>query len=79
MLCSAPGFDPSFKVELLAKELNIKLISVALGSAEGFDQADKSISQASRSGIWVMLKNVHLAPTWLNELEKNIHNLTPHT
>jgi dynein heavy chain 1, cytosolic len=26
-----------------------------------------------------MLKNVHLAPSWLNELEKNIHNLTPHS
>jgi dynein heavy chain 1 len=43
LLCSAPGFDPSFKVESLAKEQNIKLISVALGSAEGFEIAEKSI------------------------------------
>jgi dynein heavy chain 1 len=25
-----------------------------------------------------MLKNVHLAPQWLVQLEKKLHNLTPH-
>ncbi len=29
-----------------------------------------------KSGNWVLLKNVHLAPSWLNELEKKIHRLT---
>jgi hypothetical protein len=33
---SAPGFDPSNKVETLAKDMNVKLITVAIGSAEGF-------------------------------------------
>jgi dynein heavy chain 1 len=33
LLSSAPGFDPSFKVEQLSKESNIKLHSVAIGSA----------------------------------------------
>lgn len=37
LLCSAPGFDPSFKVEQLAKEVSIKLVAVAIGSAEGFE------------------------------------------
>jgi dynein heavy chain 1 len=32
LLCSAPGFDPSFKVEMLAKERSINLIGVAIGS-----------------------------------------------
>jgi len=32
LMCSAPGFDPSFKVEQLSKECNVKLLSVALGS-----------------------------------------------
>jgi len=36
LLSSAPGYDPSFKVESLSKELNSKMISVAIGSAEGF-------------------------------------------
>lgn len=43
LLCSAPGFDPSYKVDALAKEMGIRHISVAIGSQEGFDQADKAI------------------------------------
>ena len=27
---------------------------------------------------WVMLKNVHLAPAWLVQLEKKLHSLHPH-
>lgn len=63
ILSSAPGFDPSFKVESIAAEG--KLRSVALGSAEGFDQADKAINECSKNGGWVLLKNVHLAISWL--------------
>jgi len=48
------------------------------GSAEGFSQADKAINSATKSGRWVMLKNVHLAPQWLVQLEKKLHSLTPH-
>lgn len=62
LLCSAPGFDPSYKVEALAKELSVRLISVAIGSAEGFETADQSIKSAAKTGAWVLLKNVHLAP-----------------
>lgn len=32
--------------------------------------ADKQINLASKSGSWVLLKNVHLAPRWLVQLEK---------
>lgn len=78
LMCSAPGFDPSYKVDALAKEMGIRTISVAIGSQEGFDQADKAIATASKSGYWVLLKNVHLAPSWLSELEKSIYRLTPH-
>lgn len=63
ILSSAPGFDPSFKIEQLAKEG--KLRSVALGSAEGFEQAEKAVNESSKSGGWVLLKNVHLATSWL--------------
>ncbi len=68
LLSSAPGFDPSFKVEQLSKETNSKLISVAIGSAEGFELADRAMKEGVKSGSWIMLKNVHLAPSWLSEL-----------
>merc|ERR1719510_1135404 len=52
--------------------------SVAIGSEEGFAQADKAINTAVKSGRWVMLKNVHLAPSWLVTLEKKLHSLQAH-
>lgn len=33
---------------------------------------------ACKTGRWVMLKNVHLAPQWLVQLEKKLHSLQPH-
>ena len=51
------------------------MTSVAMGSPEGFDEAEKAISSAARTGRWVLLKNVHLAPSWLQQLEKKLHSL----
>ncbi|XP_013140288.1 PREDICTED: dynein heavy chain, cytoplasmic [Papilio polytes] len=49
-----------------------------IGSAEGFNQAERAINTACKTGRWVMLKNVHLAPVWLVQLEKKLHSLQPH-
>ena len=78
LLCSAPGFDASGRVDDLATELNRQITSIAIGSAEGFSQAEKAINSAVKTGRWVMLKNVHLAPQWLVQLEKKLHSLQPH-
>jgi dynein heavy chain 1, cytosolic len=75
MLVSAPGFDASYKVELLAKQVNKKYTAVAIGSPEAFGQVDTAIRNAAKSGSWVLCKNVHLAPAWLAELEKKIYNM----
>jgi len=75
LLCSAPGFDASFKIDQLVKETGKKLASVAIGSAEGFEQAEKAISNSARDGSWVLLRNVHLAPQWLQELEKKLFSM----
>lgn len=78
LLCSVPGFDASGRVDDLAAELGKPIASIAIGSAEGFNQADRAINLAVKSGRWVMLKNVHLAPQWLVQLEKKLHSLQPH-
>ncbi|OCT64951.1 cytoplasmic dynein 1 heavy chain 1 isoform X1 [Xenopus laevis] len=78
LMCSVPGFDASGRVEDLATEQNSQITSIAIGSAEGFNQAEKAINTAVRSGRWVVLKNVHLAPGWLMQLEKKLHSLQPH-
>lgn len=76
LLVSAPGYDASFMVDQLAKNKHKKYTSVAIGSPEAFDEAENAIKLAARSGSWVLLKNVHLAPSWLVELEKTIYKLT---
>eukprot|EP00952_Eustigmatos_sp_NYUAD-ZCMA_P004598 20231-Eustigmatos_ZCMA.PRE.1 len=50
--------------------------SVAMGSEEGYDQADRMISSAAQQGTWVLLRNIHLCPTWLEALEKRLHKLS---
>ncbi|KAG5458344.1 MAG: dynein heavy chain domain-containing protein, partial [Olpidium bornovanus] len=67
-----------YRVEKLVRESNAKCASVALGSPEGYDIADKAIAVAVSAGTWVLLKNVPLAASWLNQLGKRLHGLNPH-
>ncbi|KAJ2400555.1 dynein heavy chain, partial [Coemansia sp. RSA 2559] len=77
-LCSVPGYDAANRVDALAEELRRNVLSVAMGSIEGFTLADQAIASAAKSGAWVLLKNVHLAPAWLAQLEKRLQALRTH-
>lgn len=74
-LCSVPGFDASYRVDGLVRAVGTKCHSVAMGSQEGFSLADQAIAAGARAGHWVLLKNVHLAPSWLSQLEKKMLSL----
>jgi len=50
LLCSVPGYDPSVRIETLAAANGIQLASIAIGSAEGFTQADASIKMGTKNG-----------------------------
>ena len=76
-LCSVHGYDASYRVDNLVKLVNARCTPVAMGSQEGFALADHAITTGARTGNWVLLKNVHLAPSWLSQLEKKIHSLNP--
>ncbi|KAL3074128.1 hypothetical protein niasHT_033336 [Heterodera trifolii] len=78
LLCSATDYDVSNRVEDLASELKMDILSIALGSAKGFEQADKALHSTSRSARWILLKNVHFATEWLTQLEKKFRLQTPH-
>lgn len=71
-LCSVPGTDASFRVEHAAAAANVQCLSVALGSAEALVSAGAALATAARSGGWVLLKNAHLAPAYLAELEQRL-------
>jgi dynein heavy chain 1 len=78
MLVSKPGFDASGKVDALAQvTAGVNYQSFATGTPEGADQAEAAVTQAAKSGGWVLLKNVHLLPKWLAKLEKKLHRITP--
>ena len=76
-LVSVPGYDAAYRVDSLVASTNSKCTSVAMGSLEGFALADQAIAAAARTGSWVLLKNVHLAPAWLSQLEKRLQSLHP--
>ncbi|OJJ50928.1 hypothetical protein ASPZODRAFT_57610 [Penicilliopsis zonata CBS 506.65] len=77
-LSSSPGFDASYKVDALVERMHATCANIAMGSNEGLESADKAISNAAATGNWVLVKNVHLAPSWLQSLEKRLDSLKPH-
>lgn len=79
LLCSSPGFDASYKIENLVNRTHKTCTNIAMGSNEGLASADKAVASAASNGSWVLVKNVHLAPTWLQSLEKRMSALKPHT
>jgi dynein heavy chain 1 len=79
LMCSVLGFDAADRVMDLAAQCNKPITSIAIGSDEGFNQAEKSINTAIKSGRWVLLKNGHLAPSWLTSLEKKLHSIQAHS
>lgn len=77
-LSSSPGFDASYKVDNLVERTRATCTNIAMGSNEGVESADKAIANAAATGNWVLVKNVHLAPSWLQSLEKRLDSLKPH-
>ncbi|KAL8732460.1 MAG: hypothetical protein Q9166_002673 [cf. Caloplaca sp. 2 TL-2023] len=76
-LASNPGFDASYKVSNLVDRSQMRCSNIAMGSDEGPRSADKALSEAAATGHWVLVKNVHLAPIWLQGLEKRLGSLKP--
>ena len=68
----SPGVDPLMSIYQFAdeKKMNGRMNSVSLGQMQG-PIAINMIENALQSGSqWVILQNCHLAPSFLNELEK---------
>jgi dynein heavy chain 1 len=68
MFCYEQGQDSSNKIETLAQSCNKRLLSVAMGSNEGYVEAEKLMAQANKTGDWILLRNVHLCIEWLSSV-----------
>lgn len=77
-LCATRGSDPTFKIETILDQSDVKCEIVALGSKEGNINADIAIVNASQRGNWVLVQNVHLSPQWLESLEKHLKSTRHH-
>ncbi|CAM9277136.1 unnamed protein product, partial [Phaeothamnion confervicola] len=75
LLCSEAGHDASWRVDALAEQRRRPMASVAMGSSEGYELAERAVAAAARDGSWVLLRNIHLCPDWLEALEKKLHGL----
>ncbi|EDS33156.1 dynein heavy chain [Culex quinquefasciatus] len=54
LLCSVIGNDASSRAADLAAELNKQISSIAIGSAEGFNQVVKAINKACKTRRWML-------------------------
>jgi dynein heavy chain 2 len=75
----SPGSDPSKELEEFAEEAvgRNRFHQMAMGGGQN-EQALQLLREASASGDWVCLKNLHLVTSWLPALEKELKILRPH-
>jgi dynein heavy chain len=76
----SPGADPASALYKFAEEMRFakKLLSVSLGQGQG-PKAEALIREGMEKGLWVLLQNCHLAPSWMHVLDRIIDNATPET
>lgn len=72
----APGQDPTSKIQSLKSE---GLVTIAMGTKEAQLLAEKYIFTENKKGVWVLLQNLHMAPDWLEKLEKRIKSTVFHS
>jgi hypothetical protein len=74
------GSDPSFEIKEIAFENpgigEKNYFELALGDASS-DDALQMIRTASRNGQWCIIKNTHLDPAFLQQLERVVPSLEP--
>eukprot|EP00439_Symbiodinium_sp_Y106_P017147 s1754_g2.t1 len=72
------GADPMVEVIRLAQKvgMNERYTTVSLGQGQG-PKAGRAISDGTEGGLWVILQNCHLAPSWMPTLEVMVEELDP--
>ncbi|KAJ3337634.1 hypothetical protein HDU93_000777, partial [Gonapodya sp. JEL0774] len=71
------GADPASSLWKFADELRFakKLHAISLGQGQG-PKAEALIRDGVERGTWVLLQNLHLAPSWMPSLDKIVEGIT---
>ncbi|KAI8820875.1 dynein heavy chain and region D6 of dynein motor-domain-containing protein [Fimicolochytrium jonesii] len=74
----SPGADPASSLFKFAEEMRFskKLNAVSLGQGQG-PKAEVLIKEGMERGLWILLQNCHLAPSWMPTLDRIIDGMTP--
>ncbi|RKP19398.1 hypothetical protein ROZALSC1DRAFT_14025, partial [Rozella allomycis CSF55] len=72
------GADPANTLIKFAEEMKFskKLTSISLGQGQG-PRAELLLKEGMERGLWVLLQNCHLGPTWMPTLDKIVEGITP--
>eukprot|EP00931_Biecheleriopsis_adriatica_P034701 TRINITY_DN20021_c0_g4_i1.p1 TRINITY_DN20021_c0_g4~~TRINITY_DN20021_c0_g4_i1.p1 ORF type:complete len:4150 (-),score=1074.99 TRINITY_DN20021_c0_g4_i1:152-12580(-) len=72
------GADPMAEVMRLAAKMGMidRYSTVSLGQGQG-PKAGRAITDGIEGGLWVILQNCHLAPSWMPTLEVRVEELNP--
>ncbi|KAI9209204.1 dynein heavy chain and region D6 of dynein motor-domain-containing protein, partial [Polychytrium aggregatum] len=73
----SPGTDPASNLYKFAEEMRFtkKLFAVSLGQGQG-PRAEALIKDGMERGMWVLLQNCHLSPSWMPTLDRIIDGIT---
>jgi dynein heavy chain len=73
----SPGADPASSVYKFAEDLKMskRIASVSLGQGQG-PRAEALIKEGMERGMWILLQNCHLAPSWMPTLDRIIDGIT---
>jgi dynein heavy chain len=71
------GADPASSVYKFAEDVKMskRIAAVSLGQGQG-PRAEALIKEGMERGLWVLLQNCHLAPSWMPALDRIIDNIT---
>lgn len=78
LIAESDHIDLTPQIERRAIEHNYNLKVIAMGTADGLNTAYKEVEKALISGSWVVLQNVQLSGTWLNELDQLLDKRKAH-
>lgn len=76
LISFAHGTDVFDAVSVAAYKLEYELITVAMGSPESVGLAEEGLANARRRKGWLLLENIHLAPGWMRNLEKQLESFS---
>lgn len=73
----SPGADPASALYKFAEDMKMmkRLTAVSLGQGQG-PRAEACIKEGMEKGMWILLQNCHLSPSWMPTLDRIIDGFT---